>query len=113
MVSGEIIMTFGYRIGVVLTSLVLITGLQAAAAPARKPPCPSPALYSAHALRRIRTLLQLQRLELRRERLQFAAAAIEHRISVDELLRETSQPAGVTKEMELKQLPCLHAITIR
>ena len=102
-------MFFGYRAGVVLTSLVLATALQATAAPADNPPCYPSDIYSARALRRIRILLQLRLLELRKERLALAAEAVQHRISIDELLRETPEPLGVRKGMRMKHTGCPHA----
>ncbi len=102
-------MFFGYRTGVALTSLVLATTLQATAARAENPPCDPGDVYSARALRRMRTLLQLRLLELRKERLSLVADAVQRRISIDELLHETSMPLGVSKGTKLKQPRCPHA----
>ena len=101
-------MLFGYRTGVALTSLVLATTLNAAAAPADRPCLPAD-IYSTRALRHVRILLQLRLLELRKERLALAAEAVEHRISIDELLRETPRPVGVSKATKMKHSECLHA----
>lgn len=44
-------------------------------------------LYSARALRRARTILQLKLLELREERLERVRKAIERRVPIDQLLK--------------------------
>jgi hypothetical protein len=56
----------------------------------RLQPSPPPAaaeIYSARALRRARTILQLKLLELRKEHLERVRKAIERHVPVDELLR--------------------------
>ncbi|HTU69282.1 MAG TPA: hypothetical protein VMF11_03085 [Candidatus Baltobacteraceae bacterium] len=79
-----------YLVRVVLTSLALAASLAAAApAPTFTPGACSGVrtqLYSARALRRLRTLLQLRLLEARRRRLAAVQAAIEHRATIDQLL---------------------------
>ncbi len=104
-------MLFGYRTGVEVTSLVLAASLQAAAV-SPHPSCTAiEHLYSARALHRIRTLLQLRLLELREQRLTLAEEAVRRHISVDELLRRTSQRKGGSEATKLKQSVCLHAIS--
>ncbi len=104
-------MFFGYRTGVALTSLVLAATLRAAAAPPHPPCVAVEHLYSARALRRMRTLLQLRLLELREQRLTIAEEVVRRQISVDELIRGTSQRKGGREATKLKQSVCLHATT--
>ncbi len=82
-------MYFGYRVGITLTSLVLMAAVHA---PAKLPLCPAPTMYSQRALRAMRTLLQLRLLELRKERLEQVADAVERRLSIDELLAQIDPP---------------------
>lgn len=57
------------------------------------PALPNPdTLYSRHALRQARTIVELRLLELRRERLARVSAAIARGLSIDDLLRNA--PAG-------------------
>ena len=58
---------------------VLVTSLHLGA-------CPPQSLYSARALHRVRTQLQLRILQERRARLAAARAAILHHISIDAIL---------------------------
>jgi hypothetical protein len=79
-----------YLAKVALTSLALASLLGAGPAPVPSCPPGGPAeLYSPRALRRLRTLLQLQALEARRDRLALVEAVIRHRMSVDDYLSET------------------------
>jgi hypothetical protein len=94
-------MLIGYRAGLALTSLLLM--LCAAASPAatthakkhgaaQEPAAQRPVvdqLYSARALRRARTILQLKLLELRSERLERVRKAIESGVPIDVLLNHT------------------------
>jgi hypothetical protein len=98
-------MTIRYRVGAALTSLLLLlaAGSPANAKPvhhkhrqrhrlAESPivaPLPPGDLYSRRALRRARIILQLKLLELRAERLDRVRKAIEHRVPVDRLLKDT------------------------
>ncbi len=60
-----------------------------------RPPRPDArSLYSAHALREMRTYLRLRMLELREADLDRARLVIEHRLSVDQLL----DPPGTSAE---------------
>jgi hypothetical protein len=91
-------MLIGYRAGLALTSLLLL--LCTAASPASTSDANKrraaqvaathrPAvdqLYSARALRRARTILQLKLLELRSERLERVRKAIESGVPIDVLL---------------------------
>lgn len=54
------------------------------------PPAPSAALrlYSSHALRQARIILQLKLLELREERLERVRKALQRHANVDEILRQ-------------------------
>lgn len=55
---------------------------------ARPAPPPDPgAIYAKRELRRARTIVELRLLELRRERLERASAAIARGLSIDDLLR--------------------------
>jgi hypothetical protein len=76
-----------YLARVLVTSLTFGITL-GAAAPAPLPSCPpahaSP--YSPRVLRHIRAMLQLRVLEARRARLALAEGAIEHQLSIDQLL---------------------------
>jgi len=85
-----------YRAALALTSLLLLGCLQArphhAARAPRGPvnrtmPAPSE-IYSRRALRRARTILQLELLSLREERLERIRKALERRIPIDQLLKE-------------------------
>lgn len=75
-----------YRTALALTSLLLL-----AAAPAhhqrRHAAAPSIDLYSARALRRARTILQLKLLEIRKARLERVRRALERGLPVDQIVR--------------------------
>jgi len=81
----------GYRTGVLVTSLLLISQNPARAAKVHPAPvCTVPPasvaqtqLYSPRALRRARTLLQLRMLELREERLRRVEEALRRALPPD------------------------------
>jgi hypothetical protein len=105
-----------YLAKAVMTSLALL--LLPAATPPPVPVCPRnlAALYSPHALRRIRILLQLEMLRARRRRLAAAQAVIEHRMSIDEYLAQNTPapaPDQGTLLAVLKQSNRLRTITCR
>jgi hypothetical protein len=84
-----------YRAALALT-LALAASLPAAAraprrhhrdVPATAAAMPADALYSARALRRVRTILQLKLWELRRERLERIRKALEKNVPVEQLLK--------------------------
>ncbi len=77
----------GYRARVALTSLALSFLLTGVTIEPHNPCRLDPSLYSARAIRRARTLLQLRMLELREARLERVRAVIERRLPVDALLR--------------------------
>ncbi|HTX56309.1 MAG TPA: hypothetical protein VMD47_04320 [Candidatus Acidoferrales bacterium] len=80
---------FRYLAGVALTSLALTAATIAAPPPGAAARACLPAHgtpYSARALRRFRAILQLRVLEARRARLALVQGAIEHRLTVDQLL---------------------------
>ena len=78
-------MLIRYPVAILLTSLLLA----AAHLPPRRHTSDSVhALYSARALRRARTILQLRLLELRKEHLEQLRKAIERGIPIDKLLEQ-------------------------
>lgn len=97
-------MVLGYRAMLALTSLLLLPApVSAARSPHRIPhhrrvrrldsirgvaPGPAQLLFSRHALREARIILQLKLLELRSERLDRVRKAIESREPIDDLLKE-------------------------
>ncbi|MGZ3497597.1 MAG: hypothetical protein ACXWNK_00195 [Vulcanimicrobiaceae bacterium] len=91
-------MLLGYRAALALTSLILLgapawASDKRTAHPGKHDARPFAAytaadLYSRRALRRARTILQLELLELREARLERVRAAIARRVPVDTLLRE-------------------------
>src|SRR5579862_3901132 len=99
-----------YRVAAFLTSLALTFNMP--------PPGPAPhchQLYSQRALRKMRNLFQVGLYEWKVQQLERARAAVQHRLTVNQLLDpDVTSPASIIggrKASELKQSPALGATT--
>jgi len=93
-----------YRALVAVTSLALALALTGAT-PRPMPTCaPVAGLYSARALRRMRSLLQMRLMELRLAQLQRARSAVVHALPVDALLQLPSPAKQLEQEVEAGKL---------
>jgi hypothetical protein len=86
-------MLIPYRARAAVTSLVLIAGLDPPAWAGGLPPCATldRQLFSARAIHRIRTAIQIRLLELRKERLRLVERAVLTHLPVRLLIAEESQ----------------------
>jgi len=99
-----------YRALVAVTSLVLALVLPGAA-PRPLPSCvPLAGLYSARALRRMRTLLQIRLIELRAAQLARARAVVVRATPADALLHAPTASEELAREVEAGKLKHLTRI---
>jgi len=87
-----------YRAALALTSLLLLAAASGhhrhshAKRPSLAQPPAGIELYSRRALRRARIILQLKLLELHEEQLDRVKRAVQRRVPINDLLKETASP---------------------
>ena len=100
-----------YLARVLVTSLTFGIVLGAASPPAGSPTCPPHASpYSARALRHIRATLLLHVFEARRARLALAENAVEHRMTIEQLLALPDDAEVLLQGPKDVQLKHFHAL---